>query len=239
MNQQPRRSRPLATTQITAGMLLIGSAALAWAAGGIADDMAAIHEQSATLRPPAAGASHVSSWMAPIAAAIDPDVRTHDATARYWTGDYPALTETADSGAAETDALLVSANAAFRRAQADGRPLSPERLDPILQGYAGVLRNRGFDRDAAYNYEYIARLRDQAARAKPSTSKPDANTARAGAPARTRTGDLPAGPTIHGRPGTHPPATRGEEFEVITPMDFGDRETHPEPTPGVRMPKKG
>ncbi len=58
--------------------------------------------------------------------------------------------------------MLTSANAAFRRAQAEagGRPLSPERLDQILQAYAGVLKNSGFDREAAYNYEYLARLRD-------------------------------------------------------------------------------
>ena len=52
-------------------------------------------------------------------------------------------------------------------------------------------------------------------------------------------GGLPAGPTVHGRPGMHPPSTKGEEFEVITPMDYGDREAQPEPTPGVKLPRKG
>ena len=37
----------------------------------------------------------------------------------------------------------------------------------------------------------------------------------------------------------HPPSTKGEEFEVITPMDYGDREAQPEPTPGVKLPRKG
>jgi hypothetical protein len=103
------------------------------------------------------------------------------------------------------------------------------------------LKNGGFDRDAAYNYEYVARLRDAAARAKPGSAKsPAADRGRQPAqPRPRRPGDLPDGPTIHGRPGTHPPATRGEEFEVLTPMDFGDREAQPEPTPGVKLPKKG
>jgi len=96
------------------------------------------------------------------------------------------------------------------------------------------LKNSGFDRDAAYNYEYVARLRDAAARAKPRpepSSRP---------PVRNpRPGEFPDGPTIHGRPGMHPPATKGEEFEVLTPMNFGDREAQPEPTPGMRLPKKG
>jgi hypothetical protein len=52
-------------------------------------------------------------------------------------------------------------------------------------------------------------------------------------------GELPDGPTIHGRPGTHPQPSRGEEFEILTPMNYGDREAQPEPTPGVKLPKKG
>lgn len=239
MNEQLRKTRPLAVTQIAIGVILIAASAVAWRSGSVAEAMATIHEQNATLRAPSIDSGRVSSWLAPIVAVIDPDVRTHDATASYWKADYVALTERARAGDDESAALLA-ANAAFRMAQAEtGRTLSPERLDQILQGYAGVLKNKGFDRDAAYNYEYVARLRDQAARAKPSAAKPDAAARDRATRTARRSSDLPDGPTVHGRPGTHPPATRGEEFEVITPMDFGDREAQPEPTPGVRLPKKG
>jgi hypothetical protein len=36
-----------------------------------------------------------------------------------------------------------------------------------------------------------------------------------------------------------PPTTKGEEFEVLTPMDYGDREAQPEPTTGRKLPPKG
>ena len=202
--------------------------------------MATVHERTATFRAPSIDSGRVPAWLSPIVAVIDPDVRAHDATASYWTADYVTLTERPTAGDDQAGALLLAANAAFRRAQADaGRTLSPERLDQILQGYASALKNQGFDHDAAYNFEYVARLRDQAARAKPSTAKPDAAARDRSARPPRRSGGLPDGPTVHGRPGTHPPATRGEEFEVITPMDFGDREAQPEPTPGVKLPKKG
>ena len=230
----------MAVAQLAIGAMLLGAAVVVWKGSTVAEEMAAVHEQNATFRAPSIDAGQVPAWLSPIVAVVDPDVRLHDATASYWKADYGALTERARAGDDEPEVLLLAANAAFRRAQADvGRTLSPERLDQILQGYAAVLKNKGFDRDAAYNYEYVARLRDQAARAKPSTAKPDA-TAR-NRPVRTPrpSSGLPDGPTVHGRPGTHPPPTRGEEFEVITPMDFGDRESQPEPTPGVRLPKKG
>ena len=114
-----------------------------------------------------------------------------------------------------------------------------------------MLKNGGFDRDAAWNYEYIARLRDVAAKEKPRepSARREASSrtprrrhgAIATAPhvAVENRGGLPAGPTVHGRPGTHPPSTKGEEFEIITPMDYGDREAQPEPTPGVKLPRKG
>ena len=229
-------------TRFVLGSLLIAAAALAWQGAGVAAGLADVHAQAATLQP-AAGTTRFR-WLAPLASWLDRDVDRHAATAQYWTRDYRSLTETAGGDlAAGSETMLTSANAAFRRAQADanGGPLSPERLDQVLQAYAAALKNSGFDRDAAYNYEYVARLRDAAGRAKPGTAKPaDADHARRAGPFRpSRPGDLPAGPTVHGRPGTHPPATRGEEFEVLTPMDFGDREAQPEPTPGVKMPKKG
>jgi hypothetical protein len=52
-------------------------------------------------------------------------------------------------------------------------------------------------------------------------------------------GDLPAGPTIHGSPGAPPPDTKMEELQMIAPMDYGDREAQPTPTPGVKRERKG
>ncbi len=221
--------------------LLMSGGLLCRSAAGIADDLATRHERIATLRFDTAEDPDVSgSWLASLTIAVDPDVLHHWATEDYWLLRYDALTgvERRDNDD-DPVVLLIAANAAFRKSQGESRAgaTSVDRLDQVLQGYASVLKNGGFDRDAAYNYEYVARVRDSIARAKPTAE---------GGPPRASAVPPPKavlperiGPTIHGRPGMHPPPTRGEEFDVLTPMDFGDREAQPEPTPGRRLPRKG
>ena len=226
------------TAQAAAGVLLIVLGGVTWRAAGVADAAAHVHEQMATLQSSLVTTTvSIPGWLTPLATLLDSDVSAHALVAAYWTGDYRSLAGPDRSVTAnQADALLMSANAALRRAHRDaaGRPLTSERLDQVLQAYAAVLKNSGFDRDAAYNYEYVARLRDAAARAKRRPAPPPRTAVR-----NPRSGEFPDGPTIHGRPGMHPPATKGEEFEVLTPMNFGDREAQPEPTPGMRLPKKG
>lgn len=149
----------------------------------------------------------------------------------YWSGQYDAVAEHAAADDAES--LLFAANASFRKAQRDFTGAPPvERLDQVMQGYISALKNGGFNQDAAFNFEYVARVRDAA---KTPRRTPPPSSVQSAAPAD----DLPHGATLHGRPGTHPPNTRGEDFEVLTPMDYGERETRPEPTPGRRLPRKG
>jgi hypothetical protein len=128
--------------------------------------------------------------------------------------------------------LLETANADFRKAQKQAHVLGVEGLDRLLQAYASALRNEPFNRDAAYSYEYVARLRDQVAR----TRRPPASNTTS---TPVTPDDLPDGPTLHGRPGAHPSDSPGEEFEIVTPMDYGEREAQPEATPGRRLPRKG
>ena len=149
----------------------------------------------------------------------------------YWSGRYDTGAE--DPGD-DAESLVTAANAAFRQAIRESGGAPPvERLDQVLQAYASALRNGGFSHEAVYNFEYVARLRDTAAKAarRPRTA--------ASSPAAALPDDLPAGPTIHGHPGRHPVDARGNEFEVITPMDYGEREAQPEPTPGKPLRRKG
>ena len=105
----------------------------------------------------------------------------------------------------------------------------------MLQRYASALKSNRFVADAAYNYELIARMRESLGRSRATAPV----TAPASKSAATRASDLPPGPTIHGKPGGPPPGTTGEQFEILTPMEFGDRESQPEPTTGVRPLRKG
>jgi predicted secreted protein len=222
---------------------LIISAGLSWSASTIVDRLASSREQLATLQPVAgAQSSRWAMWLERIAGrslAAGSHQRTvpSELAADYWAGRYDRVLSSDAANEADDVLLLASANAAFRKAQREASPRapSPDRLDHVLQAYAGVLKNGGFNRDAAYNYEYVARVRDNSARAKssaPSRQTPPRPTA-------SRNDDLPAGPTVHGAPGTHPPGSKGEEFEIMTPMDYGEREAQPEATPGRPLPRKG
>ena len=156
------------------------------------------------------------------------------ATVDYWLGRYGAISADTNNADADAHVLRTAANAAFRASERE--PLAGsaavQRLDGVLQAYASALKASPRDAEAAYNYEFVARLRDQVARApqgKPLKPAPSAATA----------GDLPAGPTIHGRPGAPPPEAKMEDLQMLAPMEYGDREAQPEATPGGKRDRKG
>jgi hypothetical protein len=218
-------------------LLLFAAGLACWMAAGVADDLAAGHERWATLQN--RGVTPPGRARALVERLLDTNRPYGTATAlvdEYWAGRYERAGATGTADADGAGALLLGANALFRRAQRDaaGRTPAVERLDQVAQAYAGVLKNASFDRDAAYNYEFVARMRDSVAKSKGAAPSRLART-----PAPQPGDALPSGPTIHGRRGTHPPNTRGEDFEVLTPMDYGDREAQPEATPGRPLPKKG
>jgi hypothetical protein len=171
----------------------------------------------------------------PQARSLRDEARVAKSSVAYWLGRYNEVS--ADSNDSEVDAevLLTVANAAFREAQrdpADGQA-AVQQLDGVLNGYASALKASARDLDAAYNYEFVARYRDQLARSQGKRLKAPAVEATA------RAGDLPAGPTIHGRPGAPPPDAKMEELQMLAPMEYGDREAQPEATPGGKRERKG
>jgi hypothetical protein len=170
------------------------------------------------------------------------DIRVVKSRVAYWLGRYDAVATDSDpavtsASTADADILLAIANAAFRDSQRDTAvgTAAAQRLDGVLQAYASALKASPRNAEAAYNYEFVARIRDRVA------NSPQARIPRApgvaGEPVMA--GDLPAGPTIHGTPGAPPPDTKMEELQMIAPMDYGDREAQPTPTPGGRRERKG
>jgi len=157
------------------------------------------------------------------------------AAANYWLGRYDEVTpDTTDQGI-DADLLLTAANAAFRdarRAPAAG-PAAVQQLDGVLNAYASALKASPRNSQAAYNYEFVARYRDQVARSQGKGIK--ARTT----PVTAMAGDLPAGLTIHGLPGAPPPEAKMEELQMLAPMEYGDREAQPEATPGAKRERKG
>lgn len=169
---------------------------------------------------------------------IDSADAAERARAAYWRGAYDSIAATPDDRERQQDpqVLLIAANAAFRAAEdaPQPRPARVQQLDLVVQAYASALKAPVFMPDAAFNYEYVVRLRDALARAKGARPAQVAKV-----PPPTPSADLPVGPTIHGRPGMPPPETKAEEFEILTPMEYGDREAQPEPTTGVKPLRKG
>lgn len=166
--------------------------------------------------------------------ALSDDIRMARAQVAYWQGRYDVVVADSTNATLDADILLLAANAAFRQNQRDpgAGPAAVQHLDGVLQAYASALKASSRHADAAYNYEFVARLRDEVARA------PQARPA-AVAVGPVMSGDLPGGPTIHGGPGAPPPDAKMEELQTIAPMEYGDREAQPTPTPGGRRERKG
>jgi hypothetical protein len=155
------------------------------------------------------------------------------ATADYWLSRYEELVRTR-GGDPDPGVMLTAANAAYREARKSGEfgAVAARQLDDVLEAYANVLKADPAADDAAWNFEFVSRARDIVARMRtPPKGKAFPEMIGLAAP--------PPGLTVHGLPGGPPPEAKGETFDTIAPMDFGDREAQPEATPGVAIKRKG
>jgi hypothetical protein len=243
-------------TIISRMLIAVGFAIAAWLsrsesslAARVADakqDLATLHHDHLDALSPQAA---MSDYFAGDRRGLADDMRVVKAMAAYWLGRYGSVAADTTESAADAEILLTAANAAFRESQNDAAigPAAVQRLDGVLQDYAAAMKAvpqhevLGADSSAgalakavAYNYEYVARIRDQLARSPQGRIVKSPTSA---GPAMG--GDLPAGPTIHGAPGAPPPDAKMEELQTIAPMEYGDREAQPEATPGGKRERKG
>jgi hypothetical protein len=137
----------------------------------------------------------------------------------YWRARYEALTpltgSTGDAPSTDPELLMIAANAMFRAASAETPARgSLDRLDMVIEAYGDALRADPGNADAAYNYEYVSRLREMLARGRPMPR-----------PRRTviLSEDLPVGPTTHGRPGGPPDDTSMDAFKTFVPLQNDER----------------
>ena len=227
-------------TRFAVALVLVIAAWLSWSEARLAARVADARQQMATLQfqiddtlKPAAS---ISDYVPGDRGSLSSDIRRIRARVAYWIGSYDGVMGE-QSQELDPEVLLTAANAAFRvseRAAAAPQAQLVQQLDGVLQAYAAVLKASPRHADAAYNYEYVSRVRDEVA-SRVARKTPPASVAKV----RGRAGDLPEGNTIHGRPGGPPPAAKTEEFQVIAPMEYGDREAQPEATPGGKIQRKG
>ena len=234
--------------RLLVAVVLFAAAWLSWSEAALATRVADARQQMATLQfqidDELTPAASVSDYLPGGDGSLSDDIRRIRATVAYWIGGYDEVLE-ANTQELDSDVLLTAANAAFRSSERERRAPQQEqvqRLDGVLQAYASVLKASPRHADAAYNYEYVSRVRDQVASrvaGKTPPAQAAAAVARSPSTGSGQGGDLPAGNTIHGRPGGPPPEVKAEEFQVIAPMEYGDREAQPEATPGGKIQRKG
>jgi hypothetical protein len=205
---------------LVAAVLLVAGDAFR-RASAIEEQLAGTQERLTTLTQTVTPATfdEVEEALAPAARIpllADPlvaDVRQQRALAAYWNGDYAAVTVPAedDEGGGDGDADLrfLAANASFRRTLLTRRDRAGllRGLDEVLKAYGDVLKAAPGHQGAAYNYEYVGRLRTALARGQ-STEQLS-----------------PEGPpNMHGDEGNPPQGTKPPEFNVIVPMRPDERQ---------------
>ena len=153
--------------------------ALSLSAARLQRHMADAQEQVATLQYAEAQESldaaeaylEYGQWLPWIGGDSLKEVRARQAALQYWQGDFatvlPAQAEpVAAVDESNVELQLVVANAAFRTGLKDltERTAAVQALTEAANGYLTVLKNNTWHEEAAYNYEYVIRLRDEIAK---------------------------------------------------------------------------
>lgn len=208
------------TVLLVAGLVFAGLGAVALTAARLERHMADAQEQLATLQYAEAQASleaaedylETAQWLPFVGDASLNEVRARKAALLYWQGDYDGVLPQQVEPVAAVDEdnvelQFVVANAAFRvgLGGAKDRASALQALNDAANGYATVLRNATWLEDAAHNYEYAIRLRDQIAKG----GRPPAPSPQTGA-------DL-------GEGGAPTPATTMKGFEIYIPLEGSER----------------
>jgi hypothetical protein len=157
------------------------------------------------------------------------DVETRRASMHYWQREYdrivPQDVVPRVAAAENVDLQLVAANAAYRKSQAAAkdRTTTLRVLDAAVTAYLGVLRHAGAPEAAAYNYEYVVRLRE------------DIDKGRRSADLTDRAEDGPAG-----RQGGAPPKDADQrDLKILIPLEPGEMDKAVEPGKGTPIERKG
>jgi hypothetical protein len=109
------------------------------------------------------------------------DVRARKAALHYWQKSYttilPQQTDPVGAVASDNTALqLIVADTVYRtgQAQSKDKETTMQALNAGINGYLVVLKNTARQEDAAFNYEYLIRLRDEVDKGKRKPGPGDA-----------------------------------------------------------------
>jgi hypothetical protein len=209
--------------QALIAILLVGAGAILWRSSEYERRVAAAERDLVTLKyddaQTAAGqpGGRLANLMP--GASTANDAKSLASTAGYWRGEYDRATE-------NPDAKLLAANAAFRKAREAGGSWQAVvgRFDTIVKQYAEILREDPNNSDAAFNYEYVVRLRAVFAARKMPVPPLDAKA---------------AGLSIHGYEGAPPEESDMKKFKMIVPMRPDERLEAEKAGKGATKVRKG
>ena len=210
--------------QVITAVVLAAAGLILWRAGELEHRVAAAERELVTLRFDKAGeiaaepVSRIARLM-PGEAQTIADAKLLGANSEYWQMDYATV-------AAKTDVKLLAANAAYHAARRDGGPWQAVvgRLDTLAKNYAEVLREEPNRTDAAFNYEYIVRLRAAIAARRQPVAAVD--------PSQSQV-------TIHGHEGAPPAESDTKKFKMIVPMRPDERLEAEKAGKGATKVRKG
>jgi hypothetical protein len=161
---------------VVLAVLLSVAGTLAFRVAAYERDMAAVDEQLSTEEyAQAAGrladaSRHMNGtgWIPRFGARARADIKARQAALQYWQQQYKALMprEADPVGAAEGDEVglqMLIANGVYRigQAKAKDREQSVQALQDAVSGYMTVLKGPAWDERAAYNFEFLVRVRDE------------------------------------------------------------------------------
>lgn len=216
--------KSLAALLVTA-IVLAAVGTLLWFAGDVERRRAAAEYTLVTLRYERAveelDAAASASLLDPILRRLSPGADDERAVARYWSGEYEPLAKTDNPSL-----KLLAANAEYRALRSTGGPWQTvvSRLDSIAKRYADVLRTQPDSEEAAYNYEFVLRMRAGVLKGKqPLVAGDSAFDAL----------------TVHGQVGAPPQDSDAKKFRMIVPMLPDERQEAEEAGRSGQKVRKG
>ena len=216
--------RPFAASVVLV-IVLLAAGGILWTASQREERLAAAEYRLFTLRYETAAADLADAAapgvLDPIVGRLSPATPAEEAAASYWLGDLEILATAEDPGL-----RLLATNAEYRALRRNGGPWQAVvgRLDAIGKRYADIIRTDPSNEDAAYNYEFVTRLRASVVGAKQP---------------------LPGGDyaffnvTPHGVAGAPPEESDAKKFKMIVPMLPDERQEAEEASRAGRKVRKG
>jgi hypothetical protein len=215
--------------QLILVVLLVATGMVFWTLGAAEQRLAGAEQTLATLRydraaeelQTAAASNAVERLIADSTGLASQAIETRR-RATYWLGNFEEFLQNDDDASIK----MLAADASYRALRAEGGTWQAvtTRLDGIAKRYADVLREQPANEDAAYNYEFVVRLRTSVAAAR----RPIAPLALE-----------ETGLTVHGHRGAPPEGTDTKKFKMIVPMRPDERMEAEQAGRGAQKIRKG